>query len=100
MIIPIVAIVCAVGIPLMIPIVAIMTGHQRKMAELMRGGQNSHTDQVVGQLAAEVHSLRQTVAQMQDQMNQLAISVDGPARRSQHNTVVPEIPTGDVTQRA
>lgn len=65
-IVPIIAIVCAVGIPLMIPIVAILTAHQRKMAEMYRTGiqgapPDQHTLMRVAQLEAEVGRLRELV---------------------------------------
>ncbi len=60
----------AVAIPivfLMIPIVAILTNHQRKMAEIIhRDRSNSGSDEA---LMREIQSLRH-------QMNQLTLSVD------------------------
>ena len=74
--VPIVAIV--VGIPLMIPIVANFAAHQRKMAEIMRGTQSAGNDQALAHVIGELQALRSNMNQMNDRLNQLAISVDGP----------------------
>ena len=64
--VPIIAIVCTVGIPLMIPIVAILASHQRKMAELYRQGApgqqpDAQTQYRIAQLEGEVSRLRELV---------------------------------------
>lgn len=46
---------------LMIPIVAILTNHQRKMAELLH--RNSGDNQLIANLQREVYELRQLVHQ-------------------------------------
>lgn len=74
--IPIVAILCTMGLPMLIAIVAIMTGHQRKMAELMRSGMDNQSGQAVGHLMSEVQALRGQVAQMQDRLNQMTLMLD------------------------
>ncbi len=80
--IPIVAIVCAIGVPLMIPIVAIMAAHQRKMAELYRQGgpagqPDAGTLARVGQLEAEVAQLRELVHEQTIALDNLK-SLPGP----------------------
>lgn len=82
--IPMVTIVCAVGIPLMIPIVAILTSHQRKMAELYRQGSgNPVVDQQTGirlaQLESEVARLRELVHEQTIAIDSMR-SLPGPSR--------------------
>jgi signal transduction histidine kinase len=67
--VPIIGTVMALGIP----IVAILTAHQRKMAELFHGNQNQNLNQ---QLAYEIQQLRQEVRTLKDQVNQQVLSTD------------------------
>jgi len=69
LLVPIVSVVMIFGIP----IVAILTKHQQKMAELFRGNQDS---QVSHQLAQELQHLRQEVRALKDQVNQQVLSAD------------------------
>ncbi|MCE9557482.1 MAG: hypothetical protein K8R88_00880 [Armatimonadetes bacterium] len=56
-----------------IPIIAILTAHQRKMAELMHSrGQEQNNPQ----LAYELQMLRDEVRGLRDQVNQQALAVD------------------------
>jgi hypothetical protein len=88
-VIPLVAIVCAVGIPLMIPIVAILTAHQRKMAELYRQGgvapvADPQTQIRLAQLESEVGRLRELVHEQTialDSMRSLSAPPDVPQRK-------------------
>ena len=57
-------------IALMIPIVAILVNHQRKMAEIIHGGTNSAAQ-------AELYQLRGEVAELRERVNQQAIQLDG-----------------------
>ncbi|MES1228272.1 MAG: hypothetical protein ABUL72_06335 [Armatimonadota bacterium] len=70
-----------VAVPLiifMIPVIAILTSHQRKMAELIHGRQNqSNTEPVLQALVVEVQGLRAEVAMLRDQQNQKMIESDG-----------------------
>jgi len=66
--------VLAIGVPiiaLMIPIVAILTAHQRKMAEIVHGRTNEG-----GSQEAEITALRSEVAQLKQLMHQQAIALD------------------------
>lgn len=47
---------------LMIPIVAILSAHQQKMASIMREGGNSQTSAELAALREEVRNLRELVA--------------------------------------
>lgn len=64
--IPLVAIVFA----LMIPIIAMLTYHQRKMAEIIR------KDNLQSLPSPEVDSLRREISQLRDVVGSLAINVD------------------------
>lgn len=68
--IPIVAIVMVFGIP----IAAILTGHQRKMAELIHGKYQTQSD--MGPLMHEIQSLRAEVQSLRNQVNEQAIVAD------------------------
>ncbi len=57
---------------LLIPIVVILTTHQRKMAEIIHKG----GDQLPGALA-EIHSLRMEVRELRERINQQTIALDG-----------------------
>lgn len=63
LLVPLAAIVLIFGIP----IVAILTSHQRKMAELIHGKGGVNTQ-------AEVHALRQEVAILKDRVNQTLLA--------------------------
>ncbi len=71
----------------MIPIVAILTSHQRKMAELMRptGGQ---IDQRLGY---EIETMRRELAEVKTLLHQQAIAIDNLAPRLS--------PPADINQR-
>ncbi len=61
-----------------IPIIAILTGHQRKMAELMRQDVN----QVQPHIANEVLALRQEVANLKEMVHTQMIALDDAHRLS------------------
>lgn len=69
----------------MIPIVAILTHHQRKMAELMHGTGGD------GVGRAEVESLRQEIRELKQLVHQQTIALDG-IQRSQ----LPPLPPSQV----
>ena len=58
-----------------IPIVAILTAHQRKMAELVHSRQDQHQGQVEP-LIQEVKVLRHELAEMRQQLNRQEIALD------------------------
>lgn len=68
--IPIVAILMVFGIPM----VAILTHHQRKMAELIHG--KNQENQTTGQMLHEVHQLRQEVERLRQSVNEQRIEMD------------------------
>jgi hypothetical protein len=70
--IPLVAIAGAFAIP----IVALLIGHQRKMAELIHG---AHSREAIGEpLLAELRALRSEVAQLRDMVNTNIVRSDLP----------------------
>ncbi|MCE9557481.1 MAG: hypothetical protein K8R88_00875 [Armatimonadetes bacterium] len=71
--IPIVAILMVFGVPMM----AILTHHQRKMAELMHSRANQAD--AIPQLAGELQMLREEVRSLRDQMNQQILKSDYPS---------------------
>jgi len=67
-----------VGLPMLVGLVAVLTEHQRKMAEIIhRGGAKRDA---VQQLTAEVAQLRAQLAETKDLLNQELLSQD--SRRS------------------
>lgn len=67
-----------IGLPMAIALVAVLTEHQRKMAEIIhRGGANRDAMQ---QLTAEVAQLRAQLAETRDLLNQELLAQDN--RRS------------------
>lgn len=58
----------------MIPIVAILTNHQQKMAKLIHGGQNENNMNAA--LLNELQAMRTEVAQLREVVNQQALAVD------------------------
>ncbi len=67
------------GLALMIPIVAMIMNHQRKMAEAMRkqAGQDSLPDVI-----AELQQLRHEVQAMRSELNANTIAIDDAKERS------------------
>jgi len=63
----------AIGVPMVIAVTAILTTHQRKMAEILR--QNSAQPEVVH----EIYALRTEVAALRERVNEQAIQVDNLA---------------------
>lgn len=66
----------AVLVPMMvfaIPIVAILTGHQRKMAELMRD-QHNQQNNLLGN--PEIQTLRSEIYELKDLVRQQTIMID------------------------
>lgn len=57
-----------------IPLIAILTHHQRKMAEMIHKRQQETVQNPA--MLAEITALRQQVANLQDRVNQIAISAD------------------------
>ena len=68
LLIPIFAILMIFGIP----IVALLTGHQRKMAELYHKGVPD------SQVVHELQALRADVAELRDRVNQQMLMIDRP----------------------
>lgn len=69
--IPIVLIIMVLGIP----IAAILTNHQRKMAEIIHKKQ-SDSAQINPAIIHELQSLRAEVGQMRDQMNMHTLEIE------------------------
>lgn len=69
--IPIVAIMMVFGIP----IAAILTHHQRKMAELIHGKQ-VEAQQLNPAIMHEIQSLRGEVARLRDQVNSQTLEIE------------------------
>jgi guanylate kinase len=63
-------------IALCIPIVAILTAHQRKMAELIHSRQGENVDALRGRLA----QMEMEMQEMRDRVNTAAIANDRPQR--------------------
>ncbi|MES1228270.1 MAG: hypothetical protein ABUL72_06325 [Armatimonadota bacterium] len=59
-----------------IPIVAILTAHQRKMTELIHRDKGAVNDQVLGQMHAEMMQMRSEINDLRDRVNQQAIVHD------------------------
>jgi len=57
-------------VALMIPIVAILTGHQRRMAELIHGGAQNQA------AAGEIAALRGEIAELRQLVHQQALAMD------------------------
>lgn len=72
-------------IALVIPVVAILTKHQQKMAELVRQSPQ------LGSMP-EVHALRQEVAQMRQMMNDQMLALDQIRSALPARTEPPAIP--------
>lgn len=74
LLVPLAAIMMIFGIP----IAAILTAHQRKMAEILHGKQQQQRDVTAPAMEAmhEVAKLRQQIASLQDQVNYLTIERD------------------------
>lgn len=72
----------------LIPIIAILTSHQRKMAEIIHGNQNVPQGNVVG----EIQALRYELAQMRDLMHQQSLAIDD-LKRSLPASTMPPIPS-------
>lgn len=56
----------------MIPIIAILTGHQRKMAEIVHRNQGNANPQTL----AETAQMREEMRQLRELMNQQTIAID------------------------
>lgn len=67
-----------------LPIVAILTNHQRKMAELIHGKGQSVDNQEVAMLRAEV-------AQLRDRVNQQTLMLDGVQRSLTTPPAMPDL---------
>jgi len=63
-------------IAMMIPIVAILSKHQREMALMMRQDQSNGLNSVLPQIMHELQSLRAEVTSMKQQLNDVTLAVD------------------------
>lgn len=61
---------------LLIPVVAILTKHQQRMAELIHGGEQNR------QSSQEMHALRHEIAELRSLVHQQSIAVDNLVSRS------------------
>lgn len=69
-------ILVAIAVPMgafMIPIVAILTTHQRRMAELIHGKDGQYASQA----NLEIQALRQEVSELRQLVHQQTIAMDG-----------------------
>lgn len=57
-----------------IPIVAILTSHQRKMAEILNPNRSEMQGQMAGELQRQINELRQQIAVLQAQLPQPTVS--------------------------
>lgn len=80
------------GLALMIPIVALVTHHQRKMADAVR---NQSGKDVLPDLLAELQHLRNEVKSMRTELNANTIAIDDAKQKSFAPPPVPQ----DVSQR-
>lgn len=61
-------------VALLIPIVAILTRHQRSMAELIHGSHHAQQNQAA---AAEIQALRAEMASLRESVNMMIVNRDG-----------------------
>lgn len=66
--------IISVLIGLVIPVVAILTKHQQKMAEMIHGGQQDN--QLNAELMHELHALRSEISHLKETVHQQAIALD------------------------
>lgn len=59
-----------------IPIVAIVTAHQRKMAEIIHRAHNDPNNQALNQMYAELQHSRAEIAELRDRLNRLELDRD------------------------
>jgi TolA-binding protein len=71
LVIPIIAIFCTIGLPMLIGLVAVLTKHQRSMAELLN--KQSSVDEGV---RSEIQSLERKVDEMRTILMDHAMSLD------------------------
>lgn len=69
-------VVLALAVMFGIPVVAILTHHQRKMAELIHGRHNASEDQRVAALLSELQQMRAEMGVLRDRVNAQAIASD------------------------
>lgn len=74
----------------LIPIIAILTSHQRKMAELMHG-QHEDTRQDEG-VRREIEALRHEVAALRQRVDDQTLAIDGIDRTRLAEPARPPIP--------
>lgn len=60
------------GLVVVIPIVAILTGHQRKMAELIH---KNHQPQQSDEMLARLDAMQRQMNEMQDRQNEILLQV-------------------------
>jgi len=70
----------------LIPIIAILTNHQRRMAEILHRTQNQPQGNVVG----EIQALRYELAQMRDLMHQQSLAIDDLKRTLPSSNLPPQ----------
>ncbi len=73
-----------VGLPMGIGLIAILTEHQRKMAEIIH--KSSHSNQVVAQLQDELQRVKDELAETRDLVNRQVLANDPvPMLSSEHS---------------
>lgn len=74
-----------------VPMVWILTNHQRKMAELIHGRSSVQNEQVLAALMQEVQQLRSEVAYLRDQNNQRMLAHEASVAERLSPPVTPEV---------
>ncbi|MFX8354922.1 hypothetical protein ABTL90_19500, partial [Acinetobacter baumannii] len=64
-----------------IPILAIVTSHQRKMTELIHRNQTGAENPLLGQMYAQMQQLQAEVAHLRDRLNQIELAKDDLSSR-------------------
>ena len=60
----------------MTPVIAVLTAHQRKMAELLQGNREGNSGQLLTQVLAENQQMRAELEGLRDKVNRQAIAQD------------------------
>ena len=73
------ALLIPIGLFVVVPVVAILAGHQRKMAEIIHNSKNNQTNQQVPQLEAKVAQLEAEVRELRGLVQDGIIRADDTA---------------------
>ncbi len=78
-IIPIVAIICCIGLPMLIPIIHLLLKHQRAMAELTRG-----QGQIGAGVNAEIDRMRNEIKDLKTTLVEHSLSLERNVENLHH----------------